>query len=377
MVDKIDKGKTDNNSNMHGGELKLKRKRSDIKIQRVKRRLLKHVWIVRVIIIFLFFGIISILIYSSSLLLRNYQSSSSVGFVNNFIFADQKDLIRIGEKTNILILGKGGEGHETPDLTDTIIVLSIDHKDEEAVLVSIPRDTWIEDLQAKINSAYYWGNQKQESGGIVLTKSVVEEVIGEPIQYAIVFDFETFVDVIDEIDGVEISVENSFVDERYPIQGKEDDMCDGDPEYMCRYETISFEKGVVVMDGGTALKFVRSRNAEGDEGTDIARSKRQQEVVKAIVEKITDPRVFLSYASSNKLYRIFIESIETDLTSRQLAVVARVLFNYSDNVSTHSIPEDLFTVPQNSRQYDGLYVFIPSGEGWSDIHTWFDKVIGN
>lgn len=377
MEDTIDKGKMDNNFNTQGNELKLKRKRSDIKLQRVKRRLLKHVWVVRAILILVALGVISLLIYMASFLLSNYQSSSSFGFVNDFIFADQKDVIRIDGKTNILILGRGGEGHETPELTDTIIILSVDNKDKKTALVSIPRDLWIDDLQAKINSAYYWGNQKQEGGGVVLAKSVVEEVIGEPIQYALVFDFETFVEVIDEVGGVEIDVENAFVDEKYPIPGKEDDTCSGESEYLCRYETISFEKGVVVMDGNTALKYVRSRNAQGDEGTDIARNKRQQQVVKAIVEKVTGPRVFLSYKSLNRLYKTFIESMETDLSSRQLAVVARMLFNYRDNVNTHSIPEELFIVPTKSKQYDGLYVFIPAGDSWDGVHSWFDEVIGN
>ena len=183
MEDTIDKGKMDNNFNTQGNELKLKRKRSDVKLQRVKRRLLKHVWVVRAMLILVALGVISLLIYMASFLLSNYQSSSSFGFVNDFIFADQKDVIRIDGKTNILILGRGGEGHETPELTDTIIILSVDNKDKKTALVSIPRDLWIDDLQAKINSAYYWGNQKQEGGGVVLAKSVVEEVIGEPIQY--------------------------------------------------------------------------------------------------------------------------------------------------------------------------------------------------
>jgi len=81
-------------------------------------------------------------------------------------------------------------------------------------------------------------------------------------------------------------------DERYPIPGKEADECGGDPEYLCRYEMIHFDSGLQMMNGVTALKFVRTRNSENlEEGTDLARSIRQQKVLLAIRDKIMSTEI--------------------------------------------------------------------------------------
>ena len=376
MVDTINKGKMNNNSIMQGeGKLKIKRKRSDIKFQKTKRRILKHTWAIRVVLLIVIVGLISIVIYFASFLLGKYASTSSLGFLNDFVFASKEELVEIDGRSNFLILGKGGMGHEAPDLTDTMIFMSMNHKDQAVNIVSIPRDLWIDDLQAKINSAYYWGNQKQSGGGIVLAKSVAEEVIGEPVQYALVFDFDTFQRIIDNLGGLEVDVKNSFTDEKYPIQGKEDDLCNGDLKYLCRYVTVSFEKGVVLMDGEEALKYTRSRNAEGDEGTDKARSERQQQIVTSIFKQIASPSIFLSPSTINKLYMVLDEEIETDLDNHQLAVFARLLFNYKKNINSYSIPEDLLIVPKNTEQYDNLYVFIPKENNWNEIQLWFDDTL--
>src|SRR5690606_10518850 len=98
-------------------------------------------------------------------------------------------------------------------------------------------------------------------------KTQVEKIAGVPVHYAVVVDFNAFENVIDLIGGIEVNVLTPFVDSKYPIPGKENDLCGGDPEFTCRYETLVFEKGLTFMDGETALKFARSRNAEGDEGT--------------------------------------------------------------------------------------------------------------
>ena len=67
--------------------------------------------------------------------------------------------------------------------------------DKNAVsFLSIPRDIWIESLRIKLNSAYYWGNERQENGGLILAKSSVEEIIGSPVHYAVVIDFVLFKD---------------------------------------------------------------------------------------------------------------------------------------------------------------------------------------
>ena len=135
---------------------------------------------------------------------------------------------------------------------------------------------------------------KKFNGGIGFAKTITAEVVGSPIQYGVVVDFSGFKDVIDALGGIQVNVENSFTDNLYPIAGQENDTCGGDPTFACRYQTITFNSGPQTMNGDTALIFVRSRHAEGDEGTDLAREARQQKVIDAIKSKIMEPKVLLS-----------------------------------------------------------------------------------
>ena len=161
-------------------------------------------------------------------------------------------------------------------------------------MISVPRDIWSDSLKDKVNSAYHYGEEKKKGGGLTLSKAIVSDVVGLPIQYALVLDFSGFEKVINLVDGVEVNVPKSFTDPDYPIPGKENDECNNDPEYRCRYEALHFDAGVQVMDGARALKYVRSRHAEGDEGSDFARGKRQQEVILALKTKLMSKDIYLN-----------------------------------------------------------------------------------
>jgi anionic cell wall polymer biosynthesis LytR-Cps2A-Psr (LCP) family protein len=272
-----------------------------VTFSRIKRKIFRHVWLVRAILIAMIVFVFYLLFLAGAGVYKRSGADYYVDLVKLFINTPDESVKAIEGRTNILILGKGGEGHEAPDLTDTIIVVSVDNVAKRISTLSLPRDIWIPELRIKLNSAYYWGNilqpaevETEKGGGIVLAKSTVEQLIGQPIQYAAVLDFNAFVEVIDVLEGVEVDVEHSFTDEWFPIPGRENDLCDGDREYRCRYETITFEKGLQYMDGTTALKFVRSRRAEGENGTDFARGERQQRVISAIKNKILTRDVLLS-----------------------------------------------------------------------------------
>ncbi|OGM20694.1 hypothetical protein A2714_03360 [Candidatus Woesebacteria bacterium RIFCSPHIGHO2_01_FULL_38_9] len=358
--------------------LPAKGDRRRVAVSRLKRKILKHVWLLRTLVIT---GLLSALLLSV-LVLFNVIKKTQVGFyfslANDFIFTPSEKIKSSQDRTNILILGKGGGGHEAPDLTDTIILASVNHLDSSISLISLPRDIWIPALRAKLNSIYYWGNKKQDNGGIVLTKATVEEVAGVPVHYAAILDFSAFKTIIDILGGVEVDVERSFTDEKYPIPGKEDDECDKDPEYKCRYETVKFEAGRIQMDGETALKFVRSRNAIGDEGTDFARASRQQKVIVAIKDKMMSREVLLSPKKMLLLKDEILKSVETDVEASSGAILARRALETKGNFTSFVIPEELLENPPYSQRYDNLYVFIPRKkdienplkQDWSEIHEW-------
>lgn len=301
---------------------------------------------------------------SNGIIVKNY-----VSLFSNFLFPSINKVNSTDGSINILVLGKSGEGHVAPDLTDTMMFVSVSSESDSIRIISIPRDIWISEIRAKINSAYYWGKEKN-GDGFSLAKEVVEEVFGKKVHYMVVFDFSSFTKVIDVLGNVEIDVERSFTDEKYPIAGKENDLCDGDKTYKCRYETITFEKGVQLMDGDTALKFVRSRNSEGEEGTDIAREQRQQKVIYAVKNTVFSSKTLLNPKKIFEIWRVLRETVETNINEFSGAVIARKLLDARNDVKSSVIPEDLLINPPVSSKYDNQYVFIPKDMNWIGIRDW-------
>jgi len=263
------------------------------------------------------------------------------------------------EKVNFVLLGKGGVRHDGPNLTDSISVVSYDLQTKKITLISLPRDIWSTTLQDKINSAYAYGQARKKGGGITLAKSEIGAVVDLPIHYGVVIEFEKFKEIIDYVGGIEINVEQGFVDEKFPIGGKENDECQGDTEFKCRYETIAFKKGKQTMDGTKALNFVRSRNAQGEEGTDFARNKRQQKVIEALYEKLIGKVKEMRVETLRELYVLINKTVERDIKNKEAAYLARsFLFSKSIEVKELALPEEFFIVPPRY-QYKGKYVLIP------------------
>lgn len=304
--------------------------------------------------------------------------------IYNFTTASENQASSNDGKVNILLMGKSGGDRDGADLTDTIILVSLSLTGNGINMISIPRDVWVPDIMAKINSTYYWGKNgsdyfslKDTGGGIPFAKKMVGKITGQPIQYGVVVDFSAFKDIVDAIGGVNVDVKRPFVDKFYPVEGKENDTCGGDKTYACRYETVIFDSGVQYMDGETALKYVRSRHAEGEEGTDLAREARQQKVIEAIKEKILQPKKYLSVKNIKTLLSIGNKYIETDIDIPVAGFLARKILDNIKSVSQSSIPEDLLIVPLTSDIYDNLYVFIPKmGNGnWGEIQSWFSQTL--
>ena len=296
--------------------------------------------------------------------IKNYLSLFS-----DFIFSPISKIQSVDNRVNILILGKSGEGHTAPDLTDTIIFSSISLVNPSIRLISIPRDVWVPEIRAKINSAYYWGKEK-DNDGLSLSKNLAEGILGEQINYVVVVDFSSFIKMIDILGGIEVDVDRSFIDEKYPITGRENDLCNGDRLYKCRYETITFEEGKQLMNGETALKFVRSRNAQGDEGTDIAREQRQQKIIVAVKNTILSSKTLFNPRKIWGIWNVLKDTVETNFDESSAVIVARKIFDAREDIKSSVIPEDFLINPPVSSRYDNQYVFIPKNNNWDGVQNW-------
>lgn len=359
--------------------------KAHIKYSRVRRKILRHVWLVRISFILVVLAVLGSIGFGGFKLFQGLGIGNVFTLAYNFVTAPVERVASVDGRTNILVMGKAGGVHEGPDLTDTMILVSISSASPSITTISIPRDLWIPEIRAKINSAYYWGNQntsyfgdlKNEGGGISFAKSIAAEVVGQKIQYGVVIDFSAFKDIVDALGGINVNVENSFTDKLYPIAGRENDLCGGDPTFGCRYQTVSFDSGLQKMNGDTALIFVRSRHAEGIEGTDTAREARQQKIIDAIKNKIIDPKVFLSPKVDLAMLNILKKYVQTDIDGPTAAILARVGLKAEKSVKQYLVPTDLLVNPQVNKTYDNQYVLIPkAGNGrWEEINKWVFSVL--
>ena len=214
------------------------------------------------------------------------------------------------DRINILLLGVGGEGHEGPNLSDTIILASFKPSTRQVALLSIPRDLYapIPNIgYRKINYAYAIGEAQKSGSGGPLASTVVSNVFDVPIHYYVRLDFSGFDEIIDSLGGVTVNVENVIDDEFYPIPGKETATTSE------RYEHFYLEQGIKFMNGETALRYVRSRKAKGVEGSDFARSKRQQKVLMAIKEKVSASNLLLNPGKISNVIKTLNRHLDTNL----------------------------------------------------------------
>lgn len=275
------------------------------------------------------------------------------------------------ERINILLLGKGGANHEGADLTDTIIFASV--SSQGTVLISVPRDLWYDPWQTKINSLYLYGEEK-EGNGMGKTKEILGDLLGQKIDHTFLIDFTVFKDLVDLAGGVDVVVDRTFDDYKYPIAGKENDLCNEDREFKCRYEHVHFEAGLSHLDGDMALKFVRSRYAEGEEGTDMARSVRQQKVVSALKEKFSSPSFFLSAQKVRILKEIYLMRVRSDWSRKDFIALANIFLTPSARDSQSFVingwQEEKGLIYHPKKHSSGQWVLLPRDQSWKEIHDY-------
>jgi len=234
-------------------------------------------------------------------------------------------------RVNILLLGAGGAGHEAPDLTDTILIASIDPVNHKTALLSIPRDLYVKvpsHGSMKINAVYetgkydYLGRQDESNSNTEAVKagfkaidSTVEEVTGIPIHYHMLVNFQAFRQAIDTVGGVTIDVPETLYDPTFTREN-------GGSAIIAR-------PGTQTMSGTKALMYVRSRHTSSD----FARSQRQRAVIIALEQKILTLGTLSSPSKISQLMDAFGKNVITDLS---LGNVSR-LYKITKDIKPESI----------------------------------------
>jgi LCP family protein required for cell wall assembly len=281
------------------------------------------------------------------------------------------DTVIIGEdigQVNVLLLGIGGEGHDGPYLSDTIILAQIRPDIGEVTLTSIPRDYLVElpsNIGArKINSAFaegfYRNNENWNEAGKWAIKEV-EEISGLKIPYFAVVDFSGFEKAIDQVGGVEIEVERTFTDYQFPNSK------------LGYLPPLTFEAGRQHMSGKEALQFARSRHAAGPEGSDFARSQRQQKVISAVKSKLLQLNLISDAKKLNNLLDTFADHFHTNLTPGGMLRLYKLAQEKNiQNFISLSLDPETGLICDKILEENGAYVLtVCPGKTEKDVENFF------
>lgn len=306
---------------------------------------------------------------------------------------------------NVAFLGMRGENVPGGGLlADTIMIMSIRPQDNKISMISVPRDLYVtvpgtQDKQ-KINAVHAYGEQKGKGQGLKDMETILSEVTGLPISYAVSTNFEGFKNLIDGIGGVGIHLDAPF-SEALQFRGLEQ-RCDGinytiptgnvetkriqrkngtyyaNPKVypLCLAKQATNEglecggdfklpAGDITLNGDQALCLVRSRVTTSD----FERAKRQQIIIQALKDKLLSAGTLTDFSKVNSIMNNLGDNVRTDMQAWEMKrffdlyqgmknsqVYQRVLENSEEGL--------LYNPPENGAGY----ILLPIGDNYDRIH---------
>ncbi|MGI6361956.1 MAG: LCP family protein [Bacillota bacterium] len=216
-----------------------------------------------------------------------------------------------GDRVNVLIVGTDeNDVNRDSGRADAIIVASIDFKNEDLSLLSLPRDSYVEipgHGSDKINHSFSYGK-------IELTRKTAENLLDVPIKYYVQTDFSGFEEIVDILGGVEIDVDKRMYKKTY-------------------YGTIDLQPGLQTLNGEEALQYVRFRN---DPMGDVKRVERQRIFISAVLDE--------TFATENitklpKVLSSLSKVLDTNLSSSQLIKLGNMVKDIpAANIKSETAP---------------------------------------
>jgi len=266
------------------------------------------------------------------------------------------------ERINILLLGLAGENYPGENLTDSIIVASVNPKTYQTAMLSIPRDLYVRipntSSYTKINALYARGHDRngKTTEGIEDLKSALSEITGLSIHYYVALDFDGFKKVIDELKGVKIQVPKDLHDERYP-----------GPNFS--YQTFDIKEGLQDLNGETALKYARTRhNEEGDFG----RAYRQQQILEATRQKAFSLETLVNVPAMNSILNILGDHLRTDIPLNELESFLALAEKIDTHTTTNKVldagkADSLLAVSHVALGRVRAFILIPRTGNYDEI----------
>ncbi len=302
-------------------------------------------------------------------------------------------------RINVLLLGILGANHQGGGLnTDTIMVVSIKPKENKISMISIPRDLWVtdpgKDTKSKLNAVYVYGEEKGIGQGIVDIENMIGQITGIPIDYTAIVSTEGFAKLVDDVGGVDVSLDKPFdegaqfadvsvcdsgaysvptgelqikkvkgkVVAQYPLCKNSNPECGGD---------FHLPAGKNTLKGQQALCFVRSRYLTSD----FERAKRQQLILQQLKQKIVQVG-FNEFGKLNAILDTLGNNAQTDMKLWEM----RRLFDLYSGMKNPQIYQRVLEDSKEGLLYSPAstpetgYILLPRGDNYDQIKNLFQNV---
>ena len=294
------------------------------------------------------------------------------GNVFDLLFADETyEPLKTDEngRTNILAFGTSGydmegtEGNGTHDgaqLTDSIMVISLNQDTGDLAMLSLPRDLKASPTctaTGKINEVYWCNNMdgtNEQAGAEALTDEV-SEILDVDFQYYAHLNWGSLVSIVNTLGGINVTLDEDIED--------------------YAYTKAVYQAGVeYTLDGGQALGLARARH--GTTSGDFSRGASQQKILIAIKNKVSEKD--LSVPDMINFANTLGDNLRTNFSINELKTLAHLSSTYDfDNIRQVSLiePEKLVT----SANIGGISYIVPTaGTGnYSKIQAYVAKMFSN
>lgn len=292
-------------------------------------------------------------------------------------------------RVNFLLAGVSTDdpGHGGANLTDSIMLVSVDTVNKKAFMLSVPRDLWVDVPSyghSKINAANAYGDNDEytqpgyPNGGMGLLEQVLAENFQLPIHYYAKINYAAFKDAVNAVDGISVNIESSDPRGLYdPNISKADN------------GPLKLSNGVQKLDGQTALNLARARgDPPGDgrypygfERSDFDRTEHQRMMLLALKDKVTSGSVITNPLKIGELFDVVGKNMKTDLQPSEV----RRIYDLSKQIKSTAI-QSLSLNDANGvnllasyRTPDGASALIPAAgvDNFATINAYIKKAMSS
>lgn len=321
---------------------------------------------------------------------RAWLASSKIFDGNVFDLFGKGQPLKMDEngRSNFVIFGTSEDSgaHEDagPNLTDSIMVASVDQEKKVAMLTSVPRDLWVQydraclnGYEGKVNAVYQCGSEDgaNEEAGASMLMETLGTVYGLDMHYYVHINNTAVRDAVNAVGGVDIVIESD------DPRGIYDPNFDWECNYECTY--VKHPNGPVHLDGQQALLLARARDSTGTgyglADGNFAREQYQQKILVALRDKAASVGTLANPSAVSQLIDSLGNNVQTNINTGEVKTLIDVAQELTDeNITTVRIDDEEDPQVMNGMM-DGQSIVQPvlGVYDYSGIHAYIQQFLTN